>query len=304
MPAPTAGEGEVLVDVHAVGVGGGETMFRSGALRRVLPYRFPQGVGNDFAGRVASGGADGLRAGDAVYGLMPYRTFGSLADRIAVPAGKLAAAPRDVDLIHAAALPSSGTTAVTALVDKAALRAGERLLVRGAAGGVGSIVVQLGKALGAHVTALVSARNLAWIRELGADAAFDYRAIAPGDLGKFDVVVDIVGTDLGAYRSLLTRRGRMVLLAMDPNRIIASAAYTVWASATAPKRVKSFSNNPSAEIIATLTSFVDSGAIRPVVDSVFRMEQTAEAHARLEAGGVRGKYVIALKDPKGTTSEA
>ncbi len=296
---PDVGPGDVLVEVHAASVGGGEVLFRSGKLRRVLPHRFPQGAGNDFAGRIASVGGDvgGFAVGEAVWGLMPHRTFGSIADHVVVPAGQLATAPTAIDLVQAAALPSVGTTAITALVDRARLQRGERLLVRGAAGGVGSVAVQLGKALGAHVTALVSGRDLDWIRELGADAAFDYRATAPEDLGRFDVVLDIVGTNLGAYRRLLTRHGRMLPLALDPNHLVKSLAYAAWVGATDRRRMKLFSNNPSAAQIADLTRYVESGAISPVVDTVFPMADVVETHRRLEAGGVRGKYVITTRPP-------
>ncbi|PRY41548.1 NAD(P)-dependent alcohol dehydrogenase [Umezawaea tangerina] len=298
---PEAGPGEVLVEVHGASVGGGETAFRAGKLRRVLPHRFPQGTGNDFAGRVASvgTGVDGLAVGAAVWGLMPYRRFGSVADHVVVPAQRLAAAPANVDLVEAAALPSVGTTAVTALVHKAGLRRGERLLVRGASGGVGSVAVQLGKALGAHVTALVSGRDLDWIRDLGADAAFDYRVTAPEELGRFDVVLDNVGTNLGAYRRVLTRHGRMVPLALDADHLGRSLAYSAWVGVTDRRRVKVFSNNPSAERIAELTRYVESGAVRPIVDTVFPMAEVAESHRRLEAGGVRGKYVISTRPVAG-----
>ncbi|HWO67919.1 MAG TPA: NADP-dependent oxidoreductase [Umezawaea sp.] len=298
---PEAGRGEVLVEVHGASVGGGETAFRAGKLRRVLPHRFPQGTGNDFAGRIASvgTGVDGLSVGEAVWGLMPYRRFGSIADHVVVPAHRVATAPADVDLVEAAALPSVGTTAVTALVHKAGLRRGERLLVRGAGGGVGSVAVQLGKALGAHVTALVSGRDLDWIRNLGADVAFDYRATPPEQLDRFDVVLDNVGTNLGAYRRLLTPQGRMVPLALDADHLGRSLAYSAWVGVT-DRRVKVFSNNPSAERIAELTRYVESGAIRPIVDTVFPMAEVVESHRRLEAGGVRGKYVISTRPVAGS----
>lgn len=189
-------------------------------MRRLIRARFPRGTGGDFAGRVTAvgSGVHAWHAGDAVWGLMPHFAFGAIADYVTVPEQRLARAPKNLGLLEAAALPVSGTTAMTALTDKAHLAHGERLLVRGATGGVGSIAVQLGKALGAHVTALAGARNLDWVKELGADAALDYRTTRPEDLGRFDVIVDVVGTDLGAYRARLTRRGRMIALAFDPDR--------------------------------------------------------------------------------------
>ncbi|WP_121715022.1 NAD(P)-dependent alcohol dehydrogenase [Streptomyces sp. E5N91] len=299
VPAPRPGPGEVLVEVHAASVDAGETAFRAGRMRRVTRVRFPRGLGSDFAGRVAALGS-GVRAwsvGDAVWGLMPHLTFGAIADYVAVPEQRLARAPKNLDLLEAAALPVVGTTAMTALSGKARLQPGERLLVRGATGGVGSVAVQLGKALGAHVTALAAARNLDWITRLGADEAVDYRTTRPEDLDRFDVIVDVVGTDLGAYRKRLARGGRLVALSFDSDRVVSSTLGIALRAAATPRRVKMFSNNPSADRIAELTRAVEAGTIRPVVDTVFPMRDIAAVHQRLEAGGVRGKYVVDLRLP-------
>ncbi|MFD7062169.1 NAD(P)-dependent alcohol dehydrogenase [Streptomyces sp. NPDC059906] len=299
VPTPRPGPGEVLVEVHAASVDAGETAFRAGRMRRVTRVRFPRGLGSDFAGRVAALGS-GVRAwsvGDAVWGLMPHLTFGAIADYVAVPEQRLARAPENLDLLEAAALPVVGTTAMTALSGKARLQPGERLLVRGATGGVGSVAVQLGKALGAHVTALAAARNLDWITRLGADEAVDYRTARPEDLDRFDVIVDVVGTDLGAYRARLARRGRLVALSFDSDRVVSSMLGTALRAAATPRRVKMFSNNPSADRIAELTRAVEAGTIRPVIDTVFPMRDIAAVHHRLEAGGVRGKYVVDLRLP-------
>ncbi|HUQ58073.1 NAD(P)-dependent alcohol dehydrogenase [Lentzea sp.] len=293
VPVPTAGPGQVLVEVLSAGVGGGETAIRAGKLRRVMRLRFPQGTGNEFAGRVAAVGAGvRYRVGDLVWGLMPHGTFGAIAEQVVVPQDRLAALPAGLDPATAGAMPVSGTTAITALEEKARLRPGERLLVRGATGGVGSIAVQLGRYLGAHVTAMAGQRNLEWVRELGADAALDYRTTRPGDLEPFDVIVDLVGTDLPAYRRRLTRGGRMVALAIAPDAVARSVAATVFGRVLR-RPILSFSNNPSAHTIARLTELVEAGAVRPVLDRAFPMEEIADVHRLLEAGGVRGKYVIA-----------
>ncbi|MFI0263151.1 NAD(P)-dependent alcohol dehydrogenase [Streptomyces sp. NPDC017056] len=297
VPVPRPGPGEVLVEVHAAGVDAGEIAFRSGRMRGISRARFPRGIGGDFTGRVSATGpgVHAWQAGDAVWGLMPHFTFGSMADYVRVPQERLARAPKNLSLLEAAALPVSGTTALTALTDKARLASGERLLVRGATGGVGSVAVQLGKTLGAHVTALASAHNLDWITTLGADAALDYRTTRPEDLGRFDVIVDVVGTDLGTYQARLARKGRMVSLAFDADRMLTSVLGSGLRAAVAPRRFKLFSNNPSADRIAELTRFAESGGIRPVIDAVFPMADIAEAHRRLEGGGVRGKYVIDME---------
>ncbi|UBU18365.1 NAD(P)-dependent alcohol dehydrogenase [Nonomuraea gerenzanensis] len=297
VPTPQPGPGEVLVEVRAASVDAGELAFRTGRLRGLTRARFPRGLGGDFTGRIAALGAGvhGWSAGEEVWGLMPHLAFGAIADYVTVPEQRLARAPRNLSLLDAAALPSSGTTALTALTDKAALTGGERLLVRGATGGVGSLAVQLGKALGAHVTALAGARNLGWVTELGADTALDYRTTRPQDLGRYDVILDVVGTDLGAYQARLTRGGRLVALAFDQDRILASMVTMGLRAALSPRRVKLFSNNPSSARIAELTASAEAGSIRPVIDTVYPIGDVAQAHRRLEAGGVRGKLIIDMR---------
>ena len=288
VPVPRIKPDEVLVRVRAAGVGGGETAIRAGKLRRVMRNRPPSGVGNEFTGHVEAVGADvrRLREGDPVWGLMPHLTFGSTAEFVAVPDRLVTPAPAEIE---AAALPSAGTTVLTALTEKVLLSQGQTLLVRGAGGGVGSLAVQLGRALGAQVTALASARDLDWVRDLGAGQAVDYRSDAVAGLGPFDVILDTVGTDLPVFRRMLTRRGRMIALALDPDHLARNLIFIAGA-----RNVVSFSNNPSTARLAELARLVAQGTIRPVVDTVFPIGDIAEAHRRLEAGGVRGKYVIAL----------
>jgi NADPH:quinone reductase-like Zn-dependent oxidoreductase len=293
---PVAGPGEVLVRVHAATVNGGELYGRAGMVKAVTGLAdrgFPKRTGIDFAGEVAALGSPmGLTVGDRVWGVMPRSAgFGSAAEYVVVRPRHLAYAPAGLDLVEAAALPV-GMTAITALRDKARLAAGERLLVRGASGGVGSIAVQLGKAYGAHVTGLAGARNLDLVRDLGADEVADYATTAAADLPPFDVVLDTVGTELRAYRGLLAPGGRMVAIAFDIRHAAASLGYVLASSAFGSRRVRFFSGNPTHELMAELTRLTESGALRPVVDTVHPLADIAKAHRALEAGGVRGKHVL------------
>lgn len=294
VPVPIPGEGEVLVRVHAAGIGGGELPIRAGRMRDVLPARLPHGVGVDFSGHVAAVGAGAVRTrvGDAVWGLMPHLTFGSAADYVSVPEDRVSPAPQGVRLTDAAALPSSGTTVLTALVEKARLQAGERLLVRGAGGGAGNVAVQVGKALGARVTGLAGTRSLAWVAELGADEVVDYRTGPEPAPGSFDVVIDLVGTDFETYRRLVGPGGRYLPLALDPADPARSAAAVMAAQQELPEQVLPFSNDPTRAQIEELTRYVESGTVRPVVDETFPLEAAGAAHGRLERGGVRGKILL------------
>ncbi|MFF1418791.1 NAD(P)-dependent alcohol dehydrogenase [Streptomyces sp. NPDC058280] len=295
VPVPSLKQGEVLVRVHAAGVNGGELYGRAGRVRLVTGRRFPQRTGLDFAGEIAEVAAavTGLREGDRVWGVLPRRRFGSAAEYVAVRPRQLSLAPKNLTLVEAASLPV-GTTAMTALGTKARLKPGERLLVRGASGGVGSVAVQLGKALGAHVTALAGPKNLGFVQDLGADEAISYTTAHPSELGTFDVVLDTVGTQHRAFRRLLAPGGRMVSITFDVDHIPAGLGYMLASAVHGTRRVRFFSGNPRHELFAELTRYVESGAIRPVVDTVHPLADIAAAHRALEAGGVRGKHIIRI----------
>ncbi|MFF4398398.1 NAD(P)-dependent alcohol dehydrogenase [Streptomyces sp. NPDC001480] len=300
VPKPVADPGEVVVRVHAASVNGGELAGRAGKVRlvtEIVGRGFPKRTGMDFAGEIADPGSpdSGLAVGDRVWGLLPRsRMFGSAAEFVAVPPHRLALAPSGLDLVQAAALPAVGTTAITALRDKARVTAGDRLLVRGASGGVGSVAVQLGKVYGAHVTALAGGRNLDFVRSLGADDAFDYATTSAADLGPFDVVLDTVGTQLRTYRRLLAPEGRMVAIAFDARNPAASVSYLLASTVFGSRRVRFFSGNPTRRLFAELTRLTESGAVRPVVDTVYPLADIAAAHRALEQGGSRGKHVIQI----------
>ncbi|MGW6026205.1 NAD(P)-dependent alcohol dehydrogenase [Streptomyces sp. NPDC055214] len=307
VPKPVVGPGEVLVRVHAASVNGGELTGRAGKIRLVTELvgrGFPKRTGIDFAGEVAALGSPktvgspppALAPGDRVWGaLARSQGFGSAAEFVVVRPRQLALAPAGLDLVQAAALPGVGTTVITALRDKARVTAGERLLVRGASGGVGSTAVQLGRAYGAHVTALAGAGKLDFVRDLGADDAYDYATTAAADLGPFDVVLDTVGTELGAYRRLLAPGGRMVSVTFDASRMAASLSYIIGSAVFGPRRVRFFSGNPGHQLLAELARLTESGAIRPVVDTVYPLADIAGAHRALEAGGIRGKLVVDVR---------
>jgi NADPH:quinone reductase-like Zn-dependent oxidoreductase len=298
LPKPTATSGKVLVQVHATSVNGGELHARAGKIRLLtaaMGRGFPKPMGIDFAGEVAAvgDGVRGYRPGDRVWGLLP-RHFGAAAEFVTVDPLRLAPAPATVDLVQAAALPAVGTTAITALRDKAHLKPGEHLLVRGASGGVGSVAVQLGQTYGAHVTALANPKHHEALQTLGANEVLDYRTTNAADLPQFDVILDTVGTEFPAYRNRLTRKGRMVAIAFDTDHVLTSLSYLVVSKVFTHRRVHFFSGNPQADLLAELSRLTDSGAVRPVVDTVFPLAKIADAHRALETGGIRGKLVIQI----------
>lgn len=295
VPAPEIAPDQVLVRVRTTSVNGGELAARAGKVRLVTGRRFPQRLGIDFVGEVTEVGSSvtGIAPGRRVWGVLG-RSLGAAADYVAVHPRKIAPAPANLSDAEAVSLLAGGTTAMTALRDKARLQPGERLLVRGGSGGVGSVAVQIGALLGARVTALAGAGNLDFVRDLGAAEALDHRTHRPSDLGRYDVVLDTVGTEQRAYRRLLAPGGRMVAIAFDLDRIGASLGYIAGSAVHGAQRVRFFSGNPTTSQLAELARHAEAGSIRPVVDTLRPFDEIADAHRALEAGGVRGKHVLQL----------
>ncbi|MFI6700387.1 NAD(P)-dependent alcohol dehydrogenase [Streptomyces sp. NPDC050509] len=292
---PAPGPGEVLVSVEASSVNGHDVIVRAGGLKMVSGRRFPIGVGLDFAGTVVATGADvaGHRAGDRVWGMVHPRqrhiTAGA-AEYVVVAADRIAHAPEGVSPVEAASLVVAGSTALIALRDSVHLASGERVLVRGAAGGVGSAAVQLAHAMGCHVTALARDRHAPVLTGLGADEVLDHGSTTSDRIGPFDVIVDTVGSELNCYRSRLAQGGRMVTVALSAPALAAIAASSVYG----PRRVRTFSANPDTAVLRDVAGHVRSGALRPVVDSVYPLADIAAAHEAFERGGVVGKQVVAV----------
>ena len=293
---PEPGPTDVLVRVEASSVNGGEVIARQGKLRLLTGRKFPQRVGIDLVGEITEVGAGvtDLAIGDRVWGAVDERgSRGAAAEYVLAPAANVSIAPPSLTSVEAASLLSGGNTSLVALRETVRLQPGERLLVRGAAGGVGAVGVQIGRMLGVHVTALASPATFDFVRGLGADEVIDYHTPAD-ELGRFDVIFDTRGTDLRAFRRRLAPGGRMVTIAFDIDRIARSLGYILLSGVHGSRRVRLFFGHPRRELFAELADTAERGDLRPIVDEVYPLSRIGEAHARLERGGVRGKVVLDL----------
>lgn len=290
-PIPTIKKNEVLVRMLATSVNGGDLGLRRGDSKLVAKLtKYPQVMGIDVVGVVDHIGANvtDFKVGDKVWGNCGPNK-GTTAEYFAVPASKIALLPDGLDPIKAAAIPTAGITALTALLKNGKLKKGEKVLIRGV-GGVGLTGVQISKAHGAHVTALCSGATTDGVKANGADDVFDYHKTKLDELGQFDVIFDTVGTDLGALRKHLTKNGRLVTIA------VASFMGDIMSVFYGKRRTRlalGFSNH---EILNYLAKMVNKREIVPVIDSVYPMEQIAEAHRRAEERGLLGKIVISIAD--------
>ncbi|MFC4087053.1 NADPH:quinone reductase [Amycolatopsis samaneae] len=307
LPEPRPGASEVLVEVLATTVNHVDTFIRSGLVP--APVTFPFVLGRDLVGRVAEAGAGapGIAPGDLVWcnSLGHGGRQGAAAERVVVPADRLYPLPPDTDPVDAVAVVHPAATAYLALVTHGRVRAGETVVVAGAAGNVGSALVELAVEAGAKVIATASGADLDYCLGLGAAEAYDYHdPRLPGCLrGAADLYVDTSGTnDLGAAVGTLAFRGRIVLLAGATSRPVLPAGELY----TQDRSILGFaiSNATAAELAdaaVALNRRFASGGLRPRIVELGRLAELAEAHRRLERGELRGRRFVLLTDAAGKT---
>ncbi|WHX23735.1 NADP-dependent oxidoreductase [Streptomyces malaysiensis subsp. malaysiensis] len=289
-PLPT----EVLVRVHAAGINPVDWKTRAGQGMAGL-QTLPMILGWDVSGVVeeVGFGVTTLAPGDEVYG-MPWfpRAAGAYAEFVTAPSRHFARKPASVGHVEAASLPLAALTAWQALVDTAGVKAGQRVLVHAAAGGVGHLAVQFAKHLGAEVVATAREPRHAWLKELGADEVIDYTRQPFEDVtGDIDVVIDLIGTldDTDTRSVSVTRPGGLVVAI--PGGVSERLA-TV--AAQAGVRTSPFLVEPDATALHTIAGLVDSGAVRVEVERSFALEEAAEAHRLGETNRTRGKLVLTV----------
>ncbi|MDQ7879055.1 NADP-dependent oxidoreductase [Microbacterium sp. QXD-8] len=311
VPEPHVGRSDVLVSVRAAGVNVLDEKIRLGEFRQILPHAFPLILGHDVAGTVIRVGADvrGLKPGDTVYGRPDDDRIGTFAERIAVNEADLAVAPASVDIVAAASLPLVALTAWQALVERGRLQPGQKVLIHGGAGGVGSIAIQLAKHLGATVATTAGRANAQFVRDLGADAVIDHRSEDfAQQLSGFDLVLDGVGGEnLERSLQILKPGGRAIGIAGPPdpqfgreaglNPLVRLAIRGLSRKVRRQARKLGVSYEflfmrASGEQLRDIARLVDDGALRPVVGRVLPFDQTAEALRLVAAGGSRGKTVV------------
>jgi NADPH:quinone reductase-like Zn-dependent oxidoreductase len=273
---PRPGEGEVLVRVCAAAVTRDELEWPVDRLPAVPSY--------ELSGVVVSVGAgvEDVPLGGAVYGLLPFDRDGAAAEFVVAAASVLAPKPSSLSHLESAALPLAGLSAWQGLFDHGRLEGGQRVLVTGAAGGVGHLAVQLARSRGAHVTATASTRDLDYVRGLGASEVFDSAAGLERLLERVDLVFDTVGGEVLARASgLLRQGGRVVSVAEQPPGAGDGVYFVV---------------EPNREQLIELARLVEAGDVHPEVDSVFPLEDVRAAFERCGARGKRGKVVLRVAD--------
>jgi NADPH:quinone reductase-like Zn-dependent oxidoreductase len=308
VPEPTLGEGEVLVQIHAAGVNLLDAKIRDGEFKPFLPYKLPLILGHDMAGTVVKTGAKATRykVGDQVYSRVPDFRIGTFAEAIAVKESALAPKPQSLSMEEAASVPLVALTAWQALVDIAALRAGQKVFIQAGSGGVGTIAIQLAKHIGAYVATTASAANADWLTSLGADLVIDYKTQDfEASLRDYDLVLHSQGAqELEKSLNILRPGGRLVSITGPATSAAVKAAWylkpVLWALARgtyrkARQRKVNYDflfMHPDGAALERLASLIDAGHIRPVIDRVYPFAETNAALAHVESGRAKGKVVI------------
>ncbi|HXX82553.1 MAG TPA: NAD(P)-dependent alcohol dehydrogenase [Casimicrobiaceae bacterium] len=304
LPEPSPAAGQAKVFVGAVTLNPLDWKILAGHVRLLPAFRSPpRGIGCDFAGEIVGigGGASERHVGERVFGsLLPFGRDGACSEHIVVPYERLLPLPAEVDDIQAAALPIAGGTALQVLTDETHLAAGQRVLITGAAGGVGHFAVQIAKHLGAYVVAVCSAHNADFARSLGADEVIDY---ATQDFTRrderFDVVFDAAcASSFTASRRVLTQSGRYVNTGGDAASVVGTAASAVLARLTSRQRAISLVLRNGPPVWQRLLDLVGQGTLRPHIERVISLDEVAEALRAMVTGHGRGKIVVRLASPR------
>lgn len=300
---------EVLVRVHAAGLNAADWFGSTGEPyigRLAFGLRVPRPSiqGKDLAGTVEALGAKvtGFRVGDEVYA---ENTATAFAEHSCVPARFLAVKPANLSFEHAAVVPLSGNTALQGMRELANVQPGQRVLVNGASGGVGHFAVQIAKAMGAHVTGVCSARNLEFVRSLGADEVIDYAAIDFTVTGeRYDVIFDLVGNhSLRTIRRALVPRGTLVLSSGSGGRIFGPIGRLLRAMAMSPfvsQKLKPLAATRSVERLDALRVLIENGSVTPSIEKTMPFHELPGAIAYVGTGRVRGKIAITVHEETGT----
>src|SRR5881628_1411727 len=314
MPEPDVRDHDVLVAIHAASLNQLDSKIRDGEFKLILPYRLPLILGNDLAGvvvRVGSG-VRRFKPGDEVYARPDTDRIGAFAAFISIKEDAVANKPKELTMEEAASIPLVGLTAWQALIERANLKRGQKVLIHAGSGGVGTFAIQLAKHVGATVATTTSTNNVDLVRRLGADVVIDYKKEDFANvLRDYDVVLNSLDkVTLEKSLRVLKPGGQLISISGPPDAAFARSIGASWVlrmimgalsygiTAKAKRRQAQYSflfMRANGGQLTEITSLIDDGIIRPVVDRVFPFASTKEAMAYVEAGRAKGKVVVSLK---------
>jgi len=291
---PIAKSNELLVRVRASSVNPVDWKIRQGHLQLLTGFNFPRIVGSDISGVVVEVGGEvtNFQPGDEVYTFLNPITGGACAEYAVVPESSAAIKPKNITHAEAAAVPITGLTALQALRDLGEIQAGNKVLINGASGGVGSFAVQIAKAMNAEVTGVCSAKNREFVKSLGADLVLDYAEIDfTQQPEKYDIILDAVATRTFAEcENVLLPEG--VYISTLPSVENLAPMLTSWF--VSGKKAKLIVANANTSDLGVLRELIESGKVEPIVDRTYSLAEVAAAHAYSETGRAVGKIAIGI----------
>lgn len=311
---PEVKELDVLVEVHASGLNLLDSKIKSGEFKLILPYKLPLILGHDVAGVITKVGKNvtKYKVGDAVYARVADFRIGTLAEFIAVDEKDVALKPKNISIEEAASIPLVALTAWQALVENAKLQKGQKVFIQAGSGGVGTIAIQLAKHLGATVATTASEKSFEMLKNLGADVLIDYKTQDfENILKEYDVVLNSQDTNtLEKSLRIVKPGGKVISISGPPTADFAKAIGAPWFVKIILSLLSSGIRKKAAKLgvnysflfmkadgaqLSQITSLIESGAIKPVLDKTFPFEQTNDALAYVESGRAKGKVVVRVK---------
>ena len=308
---PVVKENDVLVQVYAAGVNLLDVKVRKGEFKIFLPYKTPFTLGHDVAGVVTKVGSQvsKFKVGDEIYARPADHRIGTFAEYISIDENDVALKPKNISMEEAASIPLVGLTAWQALIERANLKKGQKVFIQAGSGGVGTFAIQLAKHLGATVATTTSSVNIDLVKNLGADIVIDYKKEDfEAILKDYDVVLNSQDTKtLEKSLRILKPNGKVISISGPPDEEFAKQISSPWfvklimkiLGSGIKKKAKRLGVNYSflfmradGNQLTEITSLINAGIIKPIMDKVFPFEQTNEALAYVEAGRAKGKVVV------------
>lgn len=286
-PKPIAAADEVVIKIFATSINPVDWKIREGAEKDKFPTNFPLIPGWDVSGEIEEVGSDikNFRIGDEVYSRPDVTKNGTYAEYVAVKADQVNAKPKSIDHDKAAAVPLAGLTAWQGLFDHGHLEAGQKVLIHGASGGVGTFAVQFAKWKGAYVIGTASADNIEFLKQLGADEVIDYKNEKFEDKVKdVDLVFDLIGGETQKRSLQVIKNGGRLVTTLKPGNQEEARKKNI--------HVEGFMAQSYPEDLQQIAQLIDGGKVSPMISKVMPLEKAAEAQALSEKGHVRGKIVL------------
>lgn len=300
---PTPNENQVLVRVRASSINFGNYVLLSGKPRLarlvfgLMKPKYPI-PGGDMAGIVEAVGAKvtQFQAGDEVFGDLSSSGFSAFAEYVVVDEKTLALKPTNLTFAEAAAVPMAATTALQAIRDKGKVKTGQKVLIHGASGGVGTFAVQIAKAFGAEVTAVVSTRNVDIARSLGANQVIDYKK---EDMKDHDQTYDLIlgvngGQSLTTYKRMLKENGVFVHVGGESSQMYQTMIQRSWLSMSGKKKFFTFLQRANQKDLVLMKELIEEGKIKPVIDRSYSLIEVPDAFRYFEQGHSQGKVIIEI----------